>query len=67
MTLSLSLAIMIECFLLHRRWFLSALRRERLEWMQLFFLNVSDTRVTTRFLLTATVFQAEKPAEMNSA
>ena len=56
MTLSLSLAIMIECFLLHRRWFLSALRRERLEWMQLFFLNVSDTRVTTRIPLNGYSF-----------
>ena len=41
-----------------------ALRKESLEGTQLFFLNVSDTRVTTRFLLMATVFQAEKPAEM---
>ena len=42
-----------------------ALRKESLEGTQLFFMNVSDTRVTTRFLLMATVFQAEKPAEMN--
>lgn len=42
-----------------------ASRRERLEGTQLFFLNVSDTRVTTRFLLMATVFQADKAAEMN--